>query len=399
MSKAREAALRRFKEKFEKNYGEGSLELAADNLVPYEVISTGSLTLDYRTGVGGLVEGRLVEYWGPDGVGKTTFAMMACREAQKKHDKEVAWIDVEHKLDKPWAAAQGVDLKRCHIYPPNNAEDVADAMKDMIRSDLFSIIVLDSIGGMIPEAEKEKDADQAVMAQQAKIVTRMVKIAATEAPKTHTIPLFINQVRANLSYGADTTTGGGFALKHATTMKMRFRRTGDDPLKASIFGEDKPIIVGHKVAIYIERNGVAPAYKTAIVGLFNQPTEKYGPQGVDIVDEAVTLGLNLGVIDQSGGWYTLPTTGERINGRDKLVEALRHEPDTIADLRTRILATVAGEVHEEELPPEAIPVVEDDPGEPKPTKATKKRAPAKKATAKKKPAFRKGAAAAMPEQS
>lgn len=200
---------------------------------------------------------------------------------------------------------------------------------------------------MIPETEKEKDADAAVMAVQAKIVTRMVKIAAVEAAKSGTAVLLLNQVRANLGYGADTTTGGGFALKHVTTMKFKLRRTGTPPFKAKVGNEDR--VVGHELAIEVQRNGVAPAYRTAIVSLFHVSTEKFGPLGIDRADEAATLGVDTGIIEQAGAWYTIPG-GERVNGREKVVAALRADSKLLENIRTLILASVASEVTEEVVP-------------------------------------------------
>jgi recombination protein RecA len=348
MSKtASNAALKKFEERFAKTFGAGSLRRSAE-VNPYEVVSTGSLTLDYRLGVGGYVEGRLVEIWGPDGVGKTTLSLFGLAEAQRKHKgKMVAFIDMEQKFDKAWAIAHGVDLERLYLYTPESAEDVADALKEMLMSGMISMVVVDSIGAMIPEAEKEKDADAAVMAAQAKIVTRMVKIAAVEARKTGTVVLLLNQVRANLSYGADTTTGGGFALKHVTTMKLKMRRTGTPPYKVKIGGEDR--VVGHEVSILVERNGVAPAYRTAIISLLHVSTDKYGPLGIDTADEATTLGIDTKVIAQGGAWYTLPG-GDRHNGRDKVVDALRSDIKMLDAVRTAVLASVVGEVTEEVQP-------------------------------------------------
>lgn len=338
-----DTAVKRWEEKFGKNYGEGTLK-RADDLAAYEVLPTGSLTLDFILGVGGLVEGRLHEMWGPDGVGKTTLALLMIAEAQKKYPERIpAFIDMEHKLDKKWAALHGVDLTRVHIFEPESAEDVADAMKDFCRSGFHSLIVLDSVGAMIPEAEKAKDAEDAVVGTQANIVTRMVKLNAVEASKSGATPLMLNQVRANLGYGADTTTGGGFALKHATTTKLKVKRTGTPPYKVKIDGEDQ--IVGHEVAITVERNGVAPAYRTAIISLFHVATEKFGPVGIDRADEAATLGIKTGLVQQAGAWYTLPQTGERVQGRDGVVAALRSDPDLIAFIRANslVVASVEGE--------------------------------------------------------
>lgn len=345
------AALKKFEERFAKSFGADTL-VRTSKINPYQVISTGSLTLDYRLTVGGVVEGRLNEWWGPDGVGKTTLCLMGIAEAQRKHPtKMTAFIDVEQKLDKAWAVAHGVDLNLLYHYVPQSAEDVADAMKEMLRSGLFSKIVVDSIAAMIPEAEKEKDADAAVMAAQAKIVTRMVKIAAVEATLTGTSIDLINQVRANLSYGADTTTSGGFALKHVTTMKFKLKRTGTPPYKAKIGTEDR--IVGHEIAIDIQRNGVGPAYRQAIVSLFHTTTDKYGPIGIDRADEAATLGIDTKVIQRSGAWYTLPG-GKRLNGKDLVVEALREDEGLLEAVRTAVLASVSEDIADEETVPEAI---------------------------------------------
>lgn len=333
----------RFLTKFEKSFGKDTLVVAQiDADKPYEVISSGSLDIDDASGVGGYVKGRLVEIWGNDAVGKSTLSLMAIAEAQKAEPtKRTAWIDMEQVFDRKWAEVHGVDLSKLVLYIPESAEDVADAMKEILTSGLFSMVVLDSIGAMIPEAEKEKDADKAVMAQQAKIVTRMVKIAAVEAHRTGTIPVFINQVRANLAYGADTTTGGGFALKHATTMKLKASRTGTVPFKAQVNGEET--IVGHEIKVMFERNKVAPPHRVATLVLFNQPSEKYGPVGIDKVDEAATVGMRRGVIQQSGAWYTLPT-GERVNGREAVVHALREDPAVVQMVREKVLALNAGEV-------------------------------------------------------
>ena len=331
--------------KFTKTYGEGVLDNTG-KIKPYEVISTGVLSLDYSMGIGGYIEGRLYEIWGPDGIGKSTLVFQGVREAQKKHpDLMVAWIDMEHAVDKPWMVAHGVNISKdaLRIITPESAEDVADQVKDCLRSGLFSFVVVDSIGAMIPEAEKEKDADQAVMANQAKIVTRMVKIAAVEAHNNSTVVIFINQVRANLGYGADTTTGGGFALKHVTTGKLKLSRTGATPFQVKIPGEEKPVRIGHEVAVMNERNRVAPAYRRAQFVLMTTASAKYGPVGIAAVDDAASIGLKTKVIGQRGGYYDLPN-GETVQGRENVVEALRADPDLVAQVREMALATLSGEI-------------------------------------------------------
>ncbi len=346
----------KFEQAFRKDFGD-TLTLCGD-VAPYEVLSTGSLTLDFKTGVGGLVEGRLVEYWGPDGIGKTTLALMAIAEAQRKHPtRRAAFIDMERKLDKKWAVDHGVDLTKLYIFEPDTAEEVADAMKRLLDSGLISIVVLDSIGGMFGKIEAQKDAAELVVGTTAKLVTRMVKMAAVAAANSGTVVVLINQVRANLAYGAATTTGGGFALKHVTTMKFKLKRTSTEPYKVKVGGEEQ--VVGHEIAIQIERNGVAPAYKTAIVSMINVPTERYGPIGVDKADEAASLGITLGLIQQTGAWYTMPGTGERVNGRAKVVELLRSDPSLVEQVRKEALAMVAADV----IPDTEPPTGEDDSAE------------------------------------
>ena len=332
-------ALDAFMAKMDKSYGQGTFKTSSD-VDKYEVIPTGSIVLDYYLTVGGYVTGRLHELWGPEGAGKTTMALTAIVQAQRKYpDKMTGWIDVEKRLDRSWAVQHGVDLTRMTVVKPDNAEDVADMLKDMCRSGLFSLVVLDSVGAMLPEKAFDKDAEESVMGKEAQVITRMVKINATEAEKTNTTVILINQVRANFGYGADTTTPGGFALKHGTTSKLAIKRAGgggDTSFKVKINGEER--VVGHLLAVNIQRNSVAPAYRTAQFPMFYIATDKYGPVGIDSADEAVTIGLLTKVIDQSGSWYTIKYTGERMQGRDALVETVRQQPDVIAKIRELALA-------------------------------------------------------------
>lgn len=341
-------ALEAFQAKMDKAFGAGVFSMSAD-VAAYDVIPTGSIVLDYYLGVGGYVVGRLHELWGPEGAGKTTMAMQAVREAQRKFaDKLTAWIDVEKRLDKPWAVQHGVDLSRMVIVQPNSAEDVADQLKELCRSGLFSIVVVDSVGAMLPEKAKDKDAEESVMGKEAQVITRMVKLNAVEAQRSNTTVLLLNQVRANFGYGADTTTPGGFALKHATTTKLNIKRAGgtDTAFKIKINGEDR--IVGHMLAVNIQRNSVAPAYRTAQFPMFYIPTEKYGPVGIDSADEAATIGILSKVVQLSGSWYTIKYSGVRVQGRDALVEELRKDPDTIAKIRElALLANAPTEVSDD----------------------------------------------------
>lgn len=343
MPTAKEKALAAFEQRFDKTFGEGKL-LTGDDERPYSVIPTGSISLDYAMGVGGYVVGRISEVWGADDVGKSSLAMHGVHQAQRLFpDRLAGWINMEHKWDWPWARVHKINSERdrLKVVDPESAEEVADQMKEMCRSGLFSVVVLDSIGAMIPEAEKEKDADAAVVAAQAKIVTRMVKIATVEAHRNDVAVVLINQVRANIGSFTfeETTTGGGFALKHVSTHKIKLRK--GQTFKISVDGKQQE--VGHIVAAQVERNKVAPPKKRAEFTIIHTPSVKFGPVGLDRVDEAVTMGLKTGVIEQSGGSYTMPT-GEKLKGREKIVEALHAEPALVDDIRERVLATISGSV-------------------------------------------------------
>lgn len=373
------ARFKQFAQNFDKTFGEGRL-IVSEDVNPYKVIPTGSLVLDEVLGVGGIPLGRIHEIWGPEGVGKTTLALILLAMAAKAYpDRGTFFVDMEGRLDKPWAIENGVVFGlgpgKCHIFEPDTAEEVADAIKEFNRSALFSLGVLDSVASMIPKAEMEKDSDEEVVAKQAKIVTRMVKINAVECRKNEAALLLINQVRANISsYGADTTTGGGHGLKHSSTIKLRVRRTGTSPHTINIDGEKR--IVGHEIAVYTERNSVAPAYRTATINLFTVPTEKYGPIGIDRADEAFTLGTKYGFIETAGGgYYTLPVTGERIRGREAAVDVLRKDPAIIEHIREQVIARKASEV----LDDSALIDVSEEESEPTPT-GKKGKDEAKKAT-------------------
>jgi recombination protein RecA len=339
-----QSAAARFREKFAKTFGEGTIIRASDRDA-YEVISTGSVSLDYALGVGGWVRGRLVEIWGDNAVGKTSLSLLSLAEAQRAYpDMEAGFIDMEQTFDRQQAERLGVDTERLSLVTPNSAEYVADSLKLMLTSGLFSLIVVDSIGAMLPEKEKEKDADEATVAIQAKIVTRMVKIAATEASRHGTVVIFLNQVRANVGgYGAPTTTPGGFALKHVTTHKVKLKRTGTTPYSVRRSGEVQQ--VGHEIAAVIERNKVAPPRRTATLNLFHTASEEYGPVGIDKADEAVVIGERVDAIEKGGGgWYTVRATGERIRGRDELIQSLRGQPEVVELIRKQALDAVAHEV-------------------------------------------------------
>lgn len=335
--KATASALSTFMEAFTNEVGEGGLVTIGKNHKPLDVIPTGSMNLDLALGTGGWPLGRVVELWGPEHSGKTSLAMLAVASAQRAYpDKACAWVDMEQTFDETWAETLGVDLDRLVIVKnPHSAEDVADSYKRMVMSGLFSLAVLDSVGGMISRVEFEKESDEATVAKVAQIVTRMVKQVAPMARSNDTCSMVINQVRSNIGgYGASDTTGGGWALKHITSIKCAVRRGESKSIR--IDGKDTP--VGHEVNVRIQKNKLAPHGRVGAFWLYNTRTADNLP-GVDPIPEIVEVGKKVGVIEGST-YLTLPS-GARLNGKAKTVEHLRDHPDEVEDISQRIKASLA----------------------------------------------------------
>lgn len=346
------AALKKFRESFAKSFGADTLKTYGADF-HYDVIPTGSIALDYALGCGGWIKGRIFELWGPEQLGKSTELMISMAEAQRlTPDKMQGWIDVEKTWDPNWAELHGVNLDRVLVAQPDNAEDVADIAKEMVTSGLIDMLTLDSIGAMISRAEKEKDAGEATVAIVAKIVTRMTKLMAAEAPKYGVAVGVINQVRANISAGknpraSQITRPGGFGLGHVTTHRCKVRR-GKETYVIGTKSDDynHQVQVGQQVAFEVEKNKVAPPKRTAMMTFFNQATTKYGAVGIDKAFDAFSMGIQLDVIkSRAGGYYTMPD-GFEIRSKEAVLEHLRADQKARDQVRTGVLAAVAHEVVE-----------------------------------------------------
>jgi RecA/RadA recombinase len=283
----------------------------------------------------------------------STQCLITTAEAQKKEpDKVQGWIDVENTFDPAWARRHGVDMEKLVLSQPGNAEEVADIAKDMVMSGLFNLITLDSVGAMISQKEKDKDADEATVALVAKVVTRMTKIMAAEAPRAGVVVLIINQARANIGAMGRAATiqrTGGFALSHVTTHRLHFRR-GKDTFVVGTKNDtlDSRVQVGQQIAIHIEKNKVAPPKRTALLTYFNQDTDQYGPTGIDRAYDAYTMGSQVEVFGRRGSWYDLPD-GTEHRSKDALLEYLRATPSAVDLIRDRVLATMGGPIITNEL--------------------------------------------------
>lgn len=339
-----------------KTYGDGQVT-RRDTVRPYEVIPTGSMSLDLALRVGGWALGRIHEIVGPEGVGKTTLVINSAAQAQQKYsDRAVGYIDMEQTFDWDWAEAQGLDTdddRFLHVYP-DNSEDVSDQAKAMIETGLFSLIIIDSIGGMESKQAFDKEAGDVVMGRNAQVITRMVKRLAAEARKHQVAVIVINQYRANISnpMGMDISAGPK-ALKYATTTKVELRRSGEDALKYDFKDDEGPVVVGVPIKAKVTRNKIAAAYKSGTFWIINQETPEWGAIGIDQAVEAYTIGVFTGVIEpQGGGYHWMPWTTdkkERIHGKPATLAFLRANPDKAAEVRDAAVAKMAEDVIPEHL--------------------------------------------------
>lgn len=359
MPAARAAApstLAGLRDRMTKTYGEGRVVKRA-NVVAYDVIPTGSLSLDLALRTGGWVRGRIHEVIGPEGVGKTTTIIESMIEAQSKYPSlAVGYVDMEQTFDYRWAEDLGLDTsdKRwLHVYP-DNSEDVSDQIRQMADTGLFSMITVDSIGGMESKQAMDKDAEEHVMGRNAQVITRMVKHCAVLCRRNNIALILVNQYRANLSnpQGRDQSAGPK-AMKYATTTKVELSRTsGDGSMLKVKFPEDKePQVVGIQIRARVTRNKVAAPGKVAEFYIINQDTEQYGPVGIDQADEAMTIGLLTDVIAaEGGGYYRFPWTKDdkaRIRGKESALEFLRENPDRALEIRDAAVAKLADDVKAE----------------------------------------------------
>lgn len=335
----------RFRTQLTKRYG-GRL---TEKSVPYEIISTGSLTLDIAMRTGGWVRGRTHEIVGPYGSAKTTLSILSAIEHQRATKKAVGWIDMEQSFDRTWAENLGLDTSTqmfTHIYP-DNAEDVSDMLKIMSQSKLYSLIVIDSIGGMESQKAFEKDAGEVIMGKNAQIITRMVKLAAAEARKNEITVLYVNQLRANVSgMGVADIAAGPRALQYSTTFSIKMAKMGLAKNILTVGSGDNIEEVGRRFKALVQRSRVSPAGRIAEFMLKNQVTKEYGPIGLDAADEAVSLGIRMGIIARAGSKYTLPD-GESFMGNALLSAGLRDNPSLIQSIRHAAINMTASEVTEE----------------------------------------------------
>jgi recombination protein RecA len=353
-SKAAIAAMQKLEAQFDKSYGEGVLSTPKTT---YETISTGSVALDVAMGAGGFVLGRAAEVWGPFSGGKTALCLGALGNAQRQYEEKFASIvDVEHTYDSDWAKKLGVDTDYLKVVDPTTAEDVADMVKDMLISELYSMIVVDSVGAFLAKDEFEKDAASSAMGKRAQVLTRMCNIVGAYAKRYNTSVVFINQQRANLSFGGGMQSSGANALKHVTSHKLQVKQASTS---YTVGNEDKKIDVGFEMGVKVEKNKIAPRGRNVKFDFFTMDChydKKDRTVGIDRVKDAWNAGVVNKVIAQSGGSYTL-LDGTKVVGKDKGMAYLGEHPKMMDEIRIRLLDQVSDELIMDdgpEIPAEAL---------------------------------------------
>ncbi len=307
----------------EKQFGKGSImRLGADEAVPdVAVIPTGSLGLDIALGVGGYPKGRVVEIYGPESSGKTTLSLNAIAQCQKQGGI-AAFIDAEHALDVSYARKLGVRTDDLLISQPDTGEQALEVAESLVRSGALDVIVIDSVAALVPKAEIEGDMGDSLPGLQARLMSQALRKLTSSIAKSNTTVIFINQIRMKIGvmFGNPETTTGGNALKFYASVRLDIRKQ-----EAIKDGQD---ITGNRVRVKVVKNKVAPPFKQAEFDImFNE--------GISKVGEIVDTGVNLGVIEKAGAWYSY--SGDRIGqGRENVKNYLRDHPDTAEEIEAKV---------------------------------------------------------------
>ena len=317
--RALEAAL----SQIDRAFGKGSvMKLSSRDLgLATDAVSTGSLGLDIALGIGGLPRGRVVEIYGPESSGKTTLALHAVAEAQKKGGI-AAYIDAEHALDPVYAKKLGVDIDEMLISQPDTGEQALEITDTLVRSGGVDIIVIDSVAALTPKAELEGEMGDSLPGLQARLMSQALRKLTASISKSNTIVIFINQIRMKIGvmFGNPETTTGGNALKFYSSVRMDIRRIG-----AIKNGEE---VVGSMTRVKVVKNKVAPPFRETEFEIM------YGT-GISKEGELIELGVLHNMIEKSGSWYSYK--GERIGqGKDNARTFLQQHPEIAKDIEGQI---------------------------------------------------------------
>ncbi len=339
----KKTALESALKQIEKQYGQGAIMRLGENAhLKVDAISTGSLTLDLATGIGGLPKGRIIEIYGPESSGKTTLALHCVAECQKLGG-EAAFIDAEHALDPGYAKNLGVDVDSLLVSQPDNGEQALEITEQLVRSGAVDIIVVDSVAALVPRSEIEGDMGDSHVGLHARLMSQALRKLTGAINKSNCIIIFINQLREKVGviYGNPEVTTGGRALKFYSSMRIDVRKV--EQLKAP--GNE---FIGSRTRAKIVKNKVAPPFKQAEFDIM------YGT-GIDKVGEIADLSVALGIATKGGAWFTYGE--ERFQGKEKFKEYIKSNPDVQAELEKKIKDALTNNDAQEETPtPASAPV-------------------------------------------
>ncbi len=308
----------------ERNFGKGAIMRlgAADVAEGIQAISSGSLTLNIATGIGGYPRGRVIEVYGPESSGKTTLALHAIAEAQKAGGV-AAFIDAEHALDVSYAGKLGVKTEDLLVSQPDTGEQALEVTEALVRSGAVDIVVIDSVAALVPKAEIEGEMGDSLPGLQARLMSQALRKLTAAISKSMTTVMFINQIRMKIGvmFGSPETTTGGNALKFYSSMRLDIRRI--DNIK------ENQETIGGRVRVKVVKNKVAPPFKQAEFDI-------YFNEGISRVGELVDLGVENGTIEKSGSWYSY--NNNRIGqGRENAKEFLKNNPEIADAVQQKII--------------------------------------------------------------
>ncbi len=333
MKKDKDKTLDQVLADIEKQFGKGAImKLGEKGIRNVDVISSGSLLLDRALGVGGYPKGRIIEIFGPESSGKTTIALHAIAEVQKTGGR-AAFIDAEHALDPVYAKKLGVDTDELLLSQPDTGEQALEIVEALVRSEAMSIIVIDSVAALVPQAEIEGEMGDSHVGLQARLMSQALRKLGGIVNKTNTICIFINQLREKVGvmFGNPETTPGGRALKFYSTVRLDVRR--GEQIKVN--GE----ALGNKTVIKVVKNKVAPPFKTAEVEIM------YG-EGISKVGEVIDLAASMGIIDKSGAWFSYK--GEKIGqGKENVKLVLKNNKALYDEISKKVRNDLFNVVEEE----------------------------------------------------
>ncbi len=318
----KDKALEEVMKQIEKQFGKGAImRLGSANHIEVETTPTGSLGLDIALGVGGYPKGRIIEIFGPESSGKTTFALEAIAECQKNGGR-AAFIDAEHALDPVYSKNLGVNIDELLLSQPDTGEQALEIAEALVKSEAVNIIVIDSVAALVPQAEINGEMGDAHVGLQARLMSQALRKLSGTINKTNTTAIFINQLREKVGvlFGNPETTPGGRALKFYSSIRLDIRK--GEQIKS---GEQ---IIGNKTKIKVVKNKVAPPFKSVEVDIM------YG-LGISHEGEIIDIASELSIIEKSGAWYSYK--GEKIGqGKENTKLYLKNNPEIAVEIENKI---------------------------------------------------------------